>query len=340
MKIFTLATHRREDAASWILCCKRTYILFERLLYNKIVLNDEDHACRFLQCYRLRQMHIDTLPSTRSMFFGDGIKYATLVEILSLCKDITNLSIVSHDDDVLADLTSLHHVLEPLPLTVLCLNTRSAPIRSSMMMVNIFATLTHLEIDDKEMLRLVDMHSFPKLTHLALWPVFGNTGMNVGRVVKHLLEHPTLQVLVFRATGHRAYAKYLEYHQIYDPRIIIGPSQILVWDDFGRGDMLLWQLADERANMPGPNHRKHRCFSNSTFNNRFRDYLGLPRVRERDVDRELVKCFVVGGSHGGEVRVTMMRNESSDEDSTDDDMNEDSSDEDVEDGPPNGNIDA
>ncbi|KAG2336591.1 hypothetical protein BDR05DRAFT_1005724 [Suillus weaverae] len=325
MKVFTLATRKREDAASWIRVSKRSYILFERLLYNTVVLNDEEHAFRFLQCYRLRQTHIYPLPSTIAMFFGDGIKYTTIVEILSLCRNITNLSIVSDDNDVLPDLTSLHYVLDPLPLKVLSLNIKSSLTDSSMAMANTFARLTHLEIDDAEMLRRVDMNAFPQLTHLALWPVLYNAGVNVHKVVKRLLKHATLQALVLRADGHNQCAKYLEYHGIDDRRIIIGPSRMFGWDDFGRGSMLLWQLADERADMPGPNHKKHRCFSNSTFENRLRDYMDLARVPERDVDREFVKCFVVGGSPDGAVRSGLMRSDSSDEDtedSTDDDIDE------------------
>ncbi|KAG1840042.1 hypothetical protein F4604DRAFT_1940323 [Suillus subluteus] len=322
MKVLTLATHRREEAASWICLSKRTYILFERLLYNKVVLKDEDHAFRFLECYRLRQTHIDPPPSTTSMFLGDDITYTTLVEILSLCKDITNLSIASVDDDFIRDLTNLHHVLEPLPLTVLCLNIKLSLTHRSMVMANTFATLTHLEIDDKDMLRLVDMNAFPKLTHLALWFVSYNPGVDVPGVVKRLLQHATLQVLVFRVNGHSECARFLESHGIVDRRIIIGPSRKFVWDDFGHGDMLLWKLADDRANMLAPNHKKHRCFSNSTFENRFRDYKGLPRVPERDVDRGFRKCL---GPVDSEERTEV--------DSNDEDIEEDSLDEVEEDSP-------
>ncbi|KAG1836251.1 hypothetical protein DFJ58DRAFT_735117 [Suillus subalutaceus] len=320
MKIFTLATHRREEAASWICVSKRTYILFERLLYNKVVFNDEDHAFRFLECYRLRKTHIDPPPSTTAMVLGYDITYTTLVEILSLCKDITNLSIASIDEDFIPDLTNLHHVLEPIHLTVLCLHIRLSLTHSSMVMANTFATLTHLEIEDKEMLRPVDMNAFPKLTHLALWFVFINAGGDFPGVVKRLLQHATLQVLVFRVDGHSECATFLESRGIVDRRIIIGPSRRFVWDDFGHGDMLLWKLADDRANMPAPNHKKHRCFSNSTFENRFRDYKGLPRVPERDVDRGLMR----NGSRDEETEV----------DSNDEDIEEDSLDEDVEEDSP------
>ncbi|KAG1828198.1 hypothetical protein DFJ58DRAFT_849170 [Suillus subalutaceus] len=238
MKIFTLATHRREEAASWICISKRTYILFERLLYNKVVLKDEDHAFRFLECYRLRQTHIDPPPATTTMFLGDDITYTTLVEILSLCKDITNLSIASVDDDFIRDLTNLHHVLEPPP-------PHGALFKPQIIADSLF---------HGRCFGLFDMNAFPKLTHLALLFVVYNPGVDVPGVVKRLLQHATLQVLVFRVDGHSECATFLEPHGIVDRRIIIGPSRTFVWDDFGHGDMLLWELADDRVNMPAPNH--------------------------------------------------------------------------------------
>ncbi|KAG1830503.1 hypothetical protein DFJ58DRAFT_848435 [Suillus subalutaceus] len=275
IKILTLATRRRKDAASWIRLCRHTYTLFERLLYTKVVLLDDNHASKFVKCYHLRQAHSESLRPTTAMFIGNGTK-------------------------------------------------------SSMVMANTFAKLTHLEIDDPGLLCRLDMGAFHQLTHLALWTDLSDHRLLLPRLVNRLLQLATLKVLIFRAWGHRSCARSLEYYGLLDPRIVIGPSKVYVWDHFGQGSMLLWELADERTNIPGPNHRKHRCFSNSTYENRFRDFMALPRVPERDVDRELVQCFVVGRLLDGTRETIWRRNDSSDDSSeeelADDDKEEDSAD--------------
>ena len=229
---------------------------FERLLYEKVVLHDEEQASLFLQCYHLRKMRSEFVPqtSTKALYLNCGIRRITMIKILSICRGIENLSLSSEDDDDFHDLTSLFHALETLPLTALCLNFRIALTNSSMVNVNIFARLTHLEVGDADMLQHVDMKAFPMLTHLALWPLFYDPGVNVLGLVKRLLRHATLQVLLFRVERHRDCARFLERHALYDPRIVIAASEIYVWDDFGRGAMLHWELAEERAKLPGPNH--------------------------------------------------------------------------------------
>ncbi|KAG1718639.1 uncharacterized protein EDB91DRAFT_1258408 [Suillus paluster] len=331
IKIFTLATRRRNDAASWIRLSRQTYTLFERLLYTKVVLLNENIASTFVKCYRLRQAHIEALPPTTAMLMGDGIKYNTIIDVLSLCKDITNLCIVSRDsDNILPDLTSINHILDTLPLTALSLIINSSLTRSSMVMANTFAKLTHLEIDDEGLLCRLDMSAFHQLTHLALWTDLSDRRLYLPRLVNRLLQLATLKVLVFRAKGHRSCARSMEYHGILDRRIVIAPSKVFAWDHFGQGSMLLWELADETTNIPGPNHRKHRCFSNSTFENRFRDLMAVPRVRQRDVDRELVHTLLFTRP-GIPPETIWIRNDSSDdsreEEITDDDKEEDSTDE-------------
>ncbi|KAG1851415.1 hypothetical protein F4604DRAFT_1686909 [Suillus subluteus] len=339
IKVLTLATRRRKDAASLIRLCRRTYTLFERLLYTKVVLLDENHASKFVKCYRLRQAHIETLPPTTAMFIGNGTKYNTIIDVLSLCKDITNLCIISHDsDNILPDLTSIYHILDTLPLTALSLMIGSSLTRSSMVMANTFAKLTHLEIDDPGLLCRLNMGAFHQLTHLALWTDLSDQSLHLPRLVNRLLRLATLKVLVFRARGHRSCARTLEYYGLLDLRIIIGPSKMFVWDHFGQASTLLWELADERTSIPGPNHRKHRCFSNSTFENRFRDFMNLPRVPERVVDRELVQRFLVGRSLDASRETIWTRNDSSDDSSeeelTDNDKEEDSRDEVIDDNSP------
>ncbi|KAG2739156.1 hypothetical protein P692DRAFT_20881980 [Suillus brevipes Sb2] len=236
-----------------------------------------------------------------------------MIKILSICRGIENLSLSSEDDDGFHGLTSLFHALDTLPLTALCLNFGVTLTNFSMVNVNIFARLTHLEIGDADMLRHVDMEVFPMLTHLALWPLFYNPGVNVPGLVKRLLRHATLQVLLFRVERHRECARFLERHALYDPRIVIAASEICAWDDFGRGAMLHWELAEERAKLPGPNHRQHRCFSTSTLINRFRDYVDLDRISERDVDRQMVRCILAGNAEDGAVGSSYLCDDTSDD---------------------------
>lgn len=220
------------------------------------MLDDEEQASFFLQCYRRRQTCNELVhqTSTTALYFNGGIQRTTIIKILSLCRGIKNLSILSQGDDLCHDLTPLLYVMDTLPLTVLRLNIGVTLTNSSVVNVKMFARLTHLEIADADMLRHVDMEVFPELTHLALWPLFYNPGVNVPGLVKRLLRHAALQVLVFRVERHGECARFLEHHALYDPRIVIAPSEICGWDDFGRGAMLHWELAKERVNMPGPNH--------------------------------------------------------------------------------------
>ncbi|KAG2335562.1 hypothetical protein BDR05DRAFT_1006677 [Suillus weaverae] len=281
---------------------------FERLLYNKVLLEDEDQASQFLRCYRLRQLHIEPVPSTTAMYFDGGIQSTTIIDILSLCTGITNLSLVSEEGDELDDLTPLHHVLDNLPLTVLSLHIGATLTNASVINFTVFSRLTHLEINDVDMLQHVDMDVFPQLTHLALWPFLYNPTMNIPRSLRRLLKHPTLQVLLFRVERHNECATWLVRHEIDDRRIIIAPPEIQQWDDFGHGSMLLWELADERVNMPGPNHGKHRCFSNSTFVKRLSDYMDIDADPELDVDPEVVNCYVVGGPEDASVKMARCSN--------------------------------
>ncbi|KAG1736622.1 uncharacterized protein EDB91DRAFT_1249927 [Suillus paluster] len=172
------------------------------------------------------------------MFMGKGIKYNTIINVLSLCKDITNLYIVSHNSDsILPDLTSMNHILDTLPLTALSLIIGSSLTRPSMVMVNTFTKLTYLEIENEGLHCHLDMGTFHQL-------------------VNHLLQLAMLKVLVFHARGHRSCARSLEYYGILDLCIIIRPSKVFAWDHFRQGSILLWELADERTNIPGPNHSK------------------------------------------------------------------------------------
>jgi hypothetical protein len=219
------------------------------------VLPDEDDASSFLRCLRHRKMYQEfSKTSIKAMSLSGDIRRTTIIEILSLCTGINNLTLQSENNYDDEDITPLLQVLNYLPLTVLSLQIEDPLTSSSISNVTVFTKLTHLEIDDADMLRHLQMECFPQLTHLSLWGNLYHPGVNVLSLVNRLLSHPTLQVLIFRVDCHRKFATFLDRHGLHDPRIILAPARVYLWDSLGRACMLLWELAEEKTKLREPNH--------------------------------------------------------------------------------------
>jgi hypothetical protein len=192
--------------------------------------------------------------SIKSMSLSGDMDGTTIVEILSLCTGINNLALLCECDEFSKDKAPVLQALDALPLKVLSLQIDFRLSRSSITSVTVIARLTHLEIDDNNMLSHLDMESLPRLTHLALWGTTYDPAGNLPSLVKRLLSHPTLQILIFRTNRHKQFVRFLELHKLSDPRIIIAPQQVYLWDDLGRASMLLWEIAEEKAKLREPNH--------------------------------------------------------------------------------------
>ncbi|KAG0692115.1 hypothetical protein DFH29DRAFT_1009365 [Suillus ampliporus] len=282
IKIFTLGTRSRKDAASWIVLSKRTYTWFERLLYGRIVIVGERKASQFLRCLRLRQMHEEfARTSINAMFLNGDIQGVTVIEILSLCTGISNLALTSNGGPVLKNLSFLQPVLDALPLTALQLQIGVTLTDSSIANVNVFSRLTHLDIDDHDFLQHLRIESFPQLTHLALWGDLIRRENKMASSIQRLLNHPTMQ-------------NSLTTMRFNDPRIVIGPEKIYLWDYLGRGYMLLWEIAEAKAKILEPNHDNHRCFPPSTIVNGLKQCMNVESVRRRDVNFRLIRGIVIG----------------------------------------------
>jgi hypothetical protein len=189
------------------------------------------------------------------MSLSGDIDVTDILEILSLCTGINNLALMPDRDRLSKEQgASVLRALNALPLKVLSLHINFRLNRDSITSITFIARLTHLDIDDEDMLSHLDLESLPQLTHLALWGTLYNPNANVPSLVKRLLSHPTLQTLIFRTRVHKEIVDYLDLHKINDPRIIIAPEQVFTWDDLGRASMLLWEIADGRAKVREPNH--------------------------------------------------------------------------------------
>ncbi|KAG1825324.1 hypothetical protein DFJ58DRAFT_849574 [Suillus subalutaceus] len=294
VKIFTLATRTRGGAASWILCHWKTKNWFEKLLYEKVVLVDDETASSFLQCLRRRHMPEKfAQASIKAISLSNGVQFRTGIEILSLCTSINTLAIIPDDECFHDNVAHLLQVMDALPLQVLSLQICVHLTSSLISGVTFFAKLTHLEVDACRMLCDVDLKYLPQLTHLAIW----NEMMDdrAASLTKRLLSHPTLEVLIFRVDYHRDFVSFLDRHMLHDPRIVLVPSRVYAWDDLGRASMLLWELADEAVKLPEPNHNKHRCFTRTMQINRIKDYMNAKRVPEHHLDYEVVPCRIIGG---------------------------------------------
>lgn len=281
--IFTLATRNRGSATSWMLYQRRSkpwsvfyhklneihynwsnlsywspswsIYRFEKQLYEKVLLCDEDEASLFLQCLRRRQTCEEFATSSiKAMSLSGDINVAMILDIFSLCKGINNLSLHPHCDLIDYEVPTLIQLLDTLPLKVLSLQI-GVPLTSSLTSnVTLFAKITHLEVDDPHMLRDIQMASFPQLTHLSLWGSLIKPGLNIPLLVINILSHITLEVVIFRIEHHQQFADFLDRHELNDPRIVLATPRRYLWDDLGRSCMLFWELAEEKVKLCEPNH--------------------------------------------------------------------------------------
>ncbi|KAG1720975.1 uncharacterized protein EDB91DRAFT_1088616 [Suillus paluster] len=268
IKIFAMATRSRGSAASWILYQWRSKGWFEKQLYERVLLRDEETASLFVQCLRRRDMHEEfAKTSVKSLSLSGDVQVSTIIDILCLCTGINHLSLIPDHDDFQSDIAPLLQLLDTLPLKVLSLQVAVQLTSPSISNVTFFAKLTHLEIDPSDMLQHADMACFPQLTHLSLWSSFHHPRDRIPSLVKRILCHPTLQVLIFRVTYHRNLAKFLDDNMLNDPRIVLAPPKVYLWDDLGRSSMLLWELAEERVASAEPNHSSSILSIMATFTN-------------------------------------------------------------------------
>ncbi|KAG1886469.1 hypothetical protein F4604DRAFT_1675383 [Suillus subluteus] len=266
---------------------------FEKLLYEKILLFDEEIATLFLQCMRRRHTpHAFAQTSIKAISLSDDVQFETAVEILSLCTGMNTLTIIPDEQDFHDKVTYLLQLMGTLPLTVLSLQVNVHPTSSLISDVAFFAKLTHLEIDRCGMLCDVDLQYFPRLTHLAIWSTFSEPDRRAPSLIKRLLSHPTLQVFIIRVDYHRNFANFLDRHMLHDPRIVLAPSRVYLWDDLGRASMLLWELADEAVKLPEPNHTS--VLHRTMLVNGIKDFMDDDRVPEHDLDYELFPCRIMG----------------------------------------------
>ncbi|KAG2108268.1 uncharacterized protein F5147DRAFT_652984 [Suillus discolor] len=198
--------------------CSSSQVRFQKQLYEKVVLPDEDNASSFLQCLRHRKMHQEfSKMSIKALSLLGDIQRTTIMEILSLCTGINNLTLQSNNNDDDDDIAPLLQVLNYLPLMVLSLQIEVPLTSTSISNVTIFTKLTCLKIDDADMLQHLEMECFPQLTHPSLWGSLFHPGVNVPSLVNRLLSHPTLWVLIFCVDCHQHFATFLDYHRIHNP---------------------------------------------------------------------------------------------------------------------------
>lgn len=126
---------------------------FEKLLYQNVVLHDEEQAARFIHWLRLRHTHNGLSCMSISLLYLDGhIHITTMREILAMCIGINTLSFSSQCNELKRDIIPLLSALDRLPLKVLSLLLRISISSSAMSRFNIFAKLTHVETNDFDML--------------------------------------------------------------------------------------------------------------------------------------------------------------------------------------------
>ncbi|KAG2057307.1 hypothetical protein BDR06DRAFT_969495 [Suillus hirtellus] len=101
---------------------------------------------------------------------------------------------------------------------------------------NVFHNLTHLDINDQLLItepytRLEDLQS---LTHIIVGLVMGKLMIEL---VKRLVSSTTL---------------WLNKYGFHNPQVVLLPMQWMSWAKLGQGDMLIWELAEERVRLPQP----------------------------------------------------------------------------------------
>jgi hypothetical protein len=222
----------------------------EQLMYKKIILFGDKNVRRFLQCVYQRPMHVQfAQQSVTSLFLVGSLQKSTLMEIISLCNRVTRLVIVSSTDEFKHDGSSLWHALEALPLQSLVIAV-DIEFKSSISTSHMFKNLTHLDINDHRLLTKPhpEVVSLPALTHFcAVLRLFTTDPI----ALVSLIANARLRVVAFRVEGdHFQVEGFLARNEIQDRRIVLLPINLSSWGELGQGDMLTWELAEERVNLP------------------------------------------------------------------------------------------
>ncbi|KAG1837850.1 hypothetical protein DFJ58DRAFT_734140 [Suillus subalutaceus] len=251
-KILSLATRSKCAAATALRVSRTTHPWMERLVYKKIVLDGEDETREFLECLRLRPMHIGFAQnSITSLYLRGALNESTLIQILSLCNGLTCLVLFVRTDAFMNDASSLRRALDALQLKSLTL-AMAIDFTNSINTFDVFKNLTHLEIVDRLVLKKphAGLEALHSLTHICL--VLAPPSCNPVTVMR-LIGNARLRVLAFRVEhSHHEIERFLQKHKILDRRIVLLPSLMVMWDELGRGDMLVWELAEEKVRLPIP----------------------------------------------------------------------------------------
>jgi len=223
------------------------------MFYQKIVLHGNDETHEFLECLRQRPMHTDFAGKyISSLYLGGTPDELMLIDILSLYSDIRCLALLVPMDASTMSQLSLWHALNRLKLKTFTVGMAIDYI--SISTCDVFKNLTHLDIMDRSLLKKSNtgLDSLHTLTHICL--VLAPHKCNPHAIVP-LICNAHLQVLAFRVEhSHRVIERFLEQHGMLDRQIVLFPSQIVQWDELGRGDMLMWELTEEKIRLPIPEH--------------------------------------------------------------------------------------
>lgn len=237
----------------------------EHVLYEKVVLDGDDDTKRFLQCLSLRPPHMQFAQAhTTSLFLKGEIEPPRMLELLALCKGVTCLALDLDTDEFSKDGSALWSVLDALPLKYLMLSVNITFTDAITTSPKVFTHITHLDIHD-ECLLDEDHECFDTLNALTHLCVVLDRDYSKPLVVKRFVSNPRVQVLAFRVESpHSGAVEFLEEHGLLHDKIVLMPFFIAPWGSMGRGDMLLWQVAEEALKHPIPKKRES-FISNLTF---------------------------------------------------------------------------
>ncbi|KAG1830496.1 hypothetical protein DFJ58DRAFT_736953 [Suillus subalutaceus] len=270
--ILALATRDRHTAAENLRVSTRTYPWMERLMYKKIVLDDEHTVKKFLDCLRLRPMHVQFAQQhIRSLFLVGSIQKSTLIKLLSLCNRVTCLGLALSTTEFATDGSPLWLALDALPLKSLVLDME-IDSTSSTSTINVFKNLTHLDICNDRMLDKPNagLEALSALTHLCTVLILGKSDPVA---VIRLIGNARLQILAFRVRDpHNRVERFMRKHEILDRRIVLLPIDLTYWAQLGQGDMLVWELAEEQVKLSIPENKRHRCLSRTSIENAYAKY--------------------------------------------------------------------
>ncbi|KAG2081946.1 uncharacterized protein F5147DRAFT_783482 [Suillus discolor] len=282
--IFTLSTRTRAAAVNHLTISQEIHSCLEQLVYRKIVLHGEEDARLFLECLYRRPMPVSfALQSVKALSLSGSIQSSTVIEIISICRSVTSLRLILTTNEYANNGSVLWRALDGLPLQALVLTIRMQ-FPSFLSEYHTFRNLSHLELNGNHFLAepQEELEFFESLTHIC---VVLNPHIADPQAVILLISNAQLQLLAFRVEdGHNAVDEFLEEHGICDHRIVLLPFQLPVWGELGQGDMLMWELAEDRTKIPVPqNHTtldRHRCLPLSTIQNAYADYLDIAKVPE------------------------------------------------------------